>query len=202
MISNKVLPKRNKIKRMVRDHIYFDEFLDNAKQKIRLLNNDALITLFVLQIARLEYNLKRVIDKDDCGLGTAIVEWEKKISNVSKDEIKDYRTKALFDPTYIQSFKECCTEINKLRNNLYHNLFRGKNKDHGLNNVLEKIRSRTEINTIRYELEPDFYKKFNNETHGDLVKTTNYRGLVDINTVPRSWTLELLIEVSEYYKLM
>lgn len=189
-----------KVEQLVKDRIYFDEFTDNIKQKIRFANDDTFIVLFVLQVARLEYNLKRFINEDNCVLGTAITKWEEKINKINKDKIKDYRIKSLFKPKYIESFKKCCTEINKLRNNLYHNLFRGKNNDGGLNDVLEKIKSRTEVNPVSYKNEPNFYKELSNEKHGDLVKTTNYRGLVDINAVPKSWTLELLIEASKYYK--
>lgn len=186
---------QGKIKKIVKDRIYFNEFLTRTKTKLRSSRDDTVIALFVLQVAQLEYSLKHSIGIDNDTLGGVIKKWHEKFKNVDTTKIKDYRIKALFHSKYIASFKRCSYEINKLRNNLYHNLFRGTDSDHDLKEVLRQIKEHTEYRNISYEIDSEFDKNL-----GDLVSTTNYRSLVDENSIPKSWTLELLIEISKYYK--
>lgn len=185
--------KNKRISKLIKDRIYFDKFLARIKGKPS--NDDRTLTLFVLQVAQLEYNLKRFIGKDDAFLGTVIKEWYEKVKNVDQTKIRDYRVKSLFHSKYIESFKKCSYEINKLRNNLYHNLFRGANDDHGLKEMLRRVKKRIENRTVSYQIDPEFYKNLRG-----LVKTTNYRSLIDGHSMPKSWTIELLIEASRYYK--
>jgi hypothetical protein len=190
---------------LMRNRIEFDRFKDRLKEKIRRSPTDELyIALFVLLIAELEFRLKAFLAHNyknhqrysNYTLGGSIIEFKKAIESFDKNKLKDYRAKQLFKSRYYNSFLSRCKKINTLRNNLYHNLFKEKQKGgKKLRDIIKEIRQRTEHHKISYIYDPDFYAD-------DLLYKSQHRyrsSIISKDQIPSRWTLELLVEISKIY---
>ncbi len=199
----KVIKKKKKIdiSSSLQNRFEIQRFKNKIKKRIQDASDELYIALFVLSVAELEYRLKECLNiyndyqnkgyYDNLTLGKAIQEfkciiYELLIRNVSKG---DYRVNFLLSNKCYENFIERCRDINDLRNNLYHNLFKPKVKGEGLGKIIKEIKKRTDITNNwkqYYSHHPfDFY---NSDT------------LIDKDN--KSWSFDLIIEFSrKYYAL-
>lgn len=200
MINNSNTNNQKEISLTIQNRLQIEKFKQNIKREIKrnkanINKSDAFyISLFLFFVAELEYRIKECLKiyksydhYDDLPLGKAIGKLEEELEAILKLKIKEQDYKLNFLILKSCYFIERCRHINKLRNDLYHNLFKEKSKS--LKEILDEIKKRTETEIYWRKRFYPFLKDF--YTINNLIDNDN-----------KFWKLDIIIEFSRKYCIL
>jgi hypothetical protein len=187
---HQIFSERGKIKKIIKILKELTQSENDAQIKDALI-----ISLFVLEVGIFEHYLKNLVYT----LLNKLSDEEKNkfkprdkffnfttlggAKEIFKKNLKEISTKIhitpIWDEKYLKSFVDAVEDINQLRKDLYHNLFReGKS----LEEILNEIKKRIEFANIKYYIE---------EGRDSLVS----KSLISNGEIPNNWTIEMMIEI-------
>ncbi len=189
--------KNNNFAKAANNLALFEDFIKGLREDIKQKPTDnKYIALFTLEVVFLEYFLKGFLsyyhkknDYHEKTLGKIIKCCECTLKTFDKNKVKNKWRKRLLDDKYITSFINACTEINKLRNKLFHNLFKDPNIN--LRNVIRNLKNKIETRRITYDS-----KQW--KMHKQIFD--GYKSLIGKNgSLPKKWTIEMVTKVCGNY---
>jgi len=196
--------KDNDIEKSTQNIALFKNFIIDLKKDIKLKpKDDKYIALFTLEVTWLDYCLKGFLSyylKDNkyfekpLTLGQVIGCCNCALKTLAKNKVKDKLEKSLLNDNYIASFIKACYEINKLRNKLFHNLFKDSNIN--LRGIARSLKKKIEIDRVTYY--KDEWEKHKRNKTGLF---DDYKPLIDDTNglLPKKLTIEMVTEISGNY---
>jgi hypothetical protein len=173
---------------------FFEHWLKNLVWELKKNERKNIISWFISKVRSFEHWLKKLIfelknkiknreeNRDEffkkTTLGKAIEFFKKEISKRKEEEIN---LSSIWSFKFLRSFVNAAGEINNLRNDLYHNLYReGLLKKEILNNIEKRLESNLSIK-----------KYFIEEGRDSKVS----RSLISNGKLPNNWTIEILEKI-------
>jgi hypothetical protein len=187
---HQVFSERGKIKKIIKILKELTQSENDAQIKDVLI-----ISLFVLEVGIFEHYLKNLVytllnklsdeeknkikPRDELFKYTTLGD----AKEIFKKNLKKILTKIhitpIWDKKYLESFVDAMEDINQLRKDLYHNLYReGKS----LEKILNEIKRRIEFSNIKYYIE---------EGRDSLLS----KSLISNGKIPNNWTIEMMIKI-------